>query len=226
MKNSWMLLGILLLVACPIVDEDTDGSADTDDSVDTADTGTCEILEDVSCLGENPGEEIACPSGYECSGLSAFWCYRGDCNNLPICLSPDTLIATPTGDRAVSTLREGTIVWTKDSLGIPVGMPVIKVGNTAAPKSHKVLRVELADGRSFRASPNHPVADGTLLATLEPGMQLDGSVVVKAELELLGQTRTWDLLPAGPTGVYKANGVWLGSTLEKPVGRSGLSAMR
>jgi len=105
-------------------------------------------------------------------------------------------------------------------------MPVVKVGSTPAPSFHQVVRVELADGRNFRASADHPTEDGRLLASIEPGAVLDGSVVVSAELELLGEPRTWDLMPAGPTGVYQANGVWLKSTLEKPVAPKLLAQMR
>jgi hypothetical protein len=37
--------------------------------------------------------------------------------------------------------------------------------------------------------------------------------VKKIELLPYDEKRTYDILPSGSTGLYKANGIWLGSTL-------------
>jgi hypothetical protein len=81
------------------------------------------------------------------------------------------------------------------------------------PAGHLMVRLALADGRVLLASPGHRSADGRPLGTLAPGDRLDGSRIVAWELVPYGSDRTYDLLPAGPTGTYWANGVLLSSTL-------------
>ena len=71
----------------------------------------------------------------------------------------------------------------------------------------------LDDGRVLHASPGHPLADGRHLGTLQAGDRVDGATVVSATLERYDGGSTFDLLPDGPTGVYIADGVPLGSTL-------------
>jgi len=71
----------------------------------------------------------------------------------------------------------------------------------------------LADGRELLASPGHKTADGRVLGSLAAGDRLDGSTIKLWELVPYSGDRTYDLLPAGATGAYWANGVLLGSTL-------------
>jgi hypothetical protein len=74
------------------------------------------------------------------------------------------------------------------------------------------VRLELADGRVVSASPGHPTAEGTPIGTLAVGDRLDGSFVLSvARLPYAG--RTWDLRPAGSTGIYWADGIALRTTL-------------
>ena len=72
----------------------------------------------------------------------------------------------------------------------------------------------LADGRRLTASPLHPIGDGRTLGSLQVGDRVDGVAVTRVEAvpDLLG--RTYDLLPAGPTGEYWAGGILLRSTLQ------------
>ena len=205
------------------VDAPKTDTAQTDISVQdlvATDASNCEILVDpetgqnVRCEGENPGEQIDCPEGYSCSGLSAFLCYKGDCPNLPICLAHDAMIETPTGPVRVTELRVGTMVWTQDLDGRRVAAPVLRLGSVNAPVDHKMVRVIMHDGRTFRASPGHPMADGPELKTLMTGQTYDGAFVARASLEPYEGSHTYDLLPAGPTGRYWVNGVLLSSTLE------------
>ena len=51
------------------------------------------------------------------------------------------------------------------------------------------------------------------MGALAPGDAYDGSTVAAAALVPYGDTATYDLLPAGPTGEYWADGILLGSTL-------------
>ena len=214
----------LLLLACGN-DDDKNGDTTTDTPVvdtpvvdDTPvvqDMGMeCEILPDVSCKAEDSNEEVPCPEGYSCSGLSAYWCYKGDNCNLPICLPANARIATPLGEVLVTDLRVGMHVWTQTADGQRVAAPVKKLGSAVAPSNHQMMRVQLADGRAFRASPRHPGLNGTPVADLSQNQLYDGASVVTAVLEPYGEPRTFDLLPAGATGRYWVNGVLLGSTLK------------
>ena len=132
--------------------------------------------------------------------------------NCPICLADDVRIATPSGERLVSDLRIGDLVWTLDASGHRVAAPLRDVGAMAAPAGHEVVLVALADGRRVRVSPGHPLVGGGTVGALRAGDVLDGGVVLSvARAAYRGFTH--DVLPAGPTGVYWANGVLLRSSL-------------
>lgn len=133
--------------------------------------------------------------------------------NCPICLSVGTLIDTPYGPMKVTQLTPGMEVWTSTKEGARVAAPIIETGSTVVPKSHMMVHLRLVDGRELWASPGHPTADGMTLGRLAVGSLLDGSQVTVWELVPYGAARTYDLLPAGPTGTYWANGILLGSTL-------------
>ncbi|HEX9437532.1 MAG TPA: Hint domain-containing protein [Candidatus Limnocylindria bacterium] len=134
--------------------------------------------------------------------------------NCPICLSDATLIDTPSGPVRVTEIRVGDVVWTADASGQRVAAPVLEVGSTVAPPGHAVVRVRLSDGRTVTASPGHPPADGRALGMFSVGDRLDGAAVVAIE-RLPYRGRTYDLLPAGATGAYWADGVLLLSTLRR-----------
>ena len=131
----------------------------------------------------------------------------------PICLARGTSIATPTGEIAVETLRPGDAVWTLDGFGRRVAGVVVEVGSTPVDIGHQVVELVLRDGRVVRVSPGHPLPDGRPVAALRAGDTYNGSVVESAERIAYDGGRTFDLLPSGPTGVYWANGIELGSTL-------------
>jgi len=130
----------------------------------------------------------------------------------PICLDGATLIATPAGPRAVTDLRPGEPIWTADTDGRRVSATVLAAASVAAPPTHRLVELVLADGRSLRASPGHALADGRPIEELAPGDLVDGSTVASADLVSSGP-RTWDVLPSGPTGAYWADGILLRSTL-------------
>lgn len=134
--------------------------------------------------------------------------------NCPICLADTTLIETPRGQIRVTDLTIGDLVWTLGAAGQRAAAPIVEVRGVEAPVGHKVLRLVLADGRSVTASPGHPTGDGRTLASLGSGDRLDGSPIVRIE-RLPYRGRTYDLLPAGATGAYWADGVLLGSTLRR-----------
>ena len=136
--------------------------------------------------------------------------------NCPICLSTNTRIATPNGDVRVTDVVPGMVVWTTSASGDRVAEPVGAVGNMAAPRGHGMVHLVLADGRELLVSPGHRIGDGRPLGSLATGDALDGSIIVRWELVLYADNRTYDLLPAGITGKYWANGILLSSTLSRP----------
>lgn len=131
----------------------------------------------------------------------------------PICLAAATLIATPQGEVRVTSVTPGMLVWTVGNDGTRIAEPVVMVGNTVVPPTHLMVHLRLADGRDLLASPGHRTADGRPLGSLAVGDQVDGSAVTLWELVPYADARTYDLLPAGPTGEYWANGILLSSTL-------------
>jgi hypothetical protein len=130
----------------------------------------------------------------------------------PICLSQETFIDTPGGELHVTELRPGMIVWTLGASGAREAAPLLQVASIRAPAGHELIRVVLADGRVVTASPGHPTADGRMLGEFVQGAMLDGALVRQVS-RLPYRGSTYDLLPAGPTGVYWADGVALASTL-------------
>jgi hypothetical protein len=133
----------------------------------------------------------------------------------PICLARGTRIDTPAGPVEVERLRDGDTVWTVDLEGRRVAGVVVALGAMSAPVGHRVVHLVLADAREVWVSPGHPTADGRRVGDLRPGDELDGARVVSAELEAYRGGATFDLLPAGATGAYWANGILIGSTLSR-----------
>jgi hypothetical protein len=81
------------------------------------------------------------------------------------------------------------------------------------PARHEVVRLALSDGRVVLVSPGHRLTDGRAVGTLREGDAVDGAIVVAVERVAYGAGATFDVLPAGSTGAYWANGVLLASTL-------------
>jgi hypothetical protein len=133
----------------------------------------------------------------------------------PICLAAATMIATPNGDVRVTDVKPGMLVWTATSDGSRIAAPVIEIGSMEVPSGHLMVHVRLADGRELLASPGHRTSDGRPLGSLAAGDEVDGSIVTAWELVPYAGERTYDLVPAGATGRYWANGILLSSTLSR-----------
>ncbi|MBI3640016.1 MAG: hypothetical protein HY223_06850 [Thaumarchaeota archaeon] len=132
----------------------------------------------------------------------------------PICLSADSMIKTPNGNVNVKDIRDGTIVWSTDSNGTMIKSNVIKINNVFVGDTHKVIDLQLADGRELFVSPNHPTYDNRIIADLKVGETYDGSTVKSIELVQYKYHFTYDILPDSQTGNYWANGILVGSTLK------------
>ncbi len=129
------------------------------------------------------------------------------------CLPPDAPIATPDGDVTLYRLERGMPIYTRDAQGNKVATTVRGTTCGMVGPQHQVVELTLADGRSLRASVGHPDANGRGLETLTVGAPYDGSTVTRIEHKPYARHITRDVLPEGPTGVYWANGVPVGSTL-------------
>jgi hypothetical protein len=130
----------------------------------------------------------------------------------PICLASWTSIDTPRGGVRVTDLKVGDLVWTVNAKGARVAAPILLVASVEVPATHQMVHLELRDGRELWASPGHPTVDGRKLGDLKIGDALDGGVVTLEERVPYVQSATYDLLPAGATGWYWAEGILLGST--------------
>jgi hypothetical protein len=80
--------------------------------------------------------------------------------------------------------------------------------------SHKVIDLQLADGRELFVSPNHPTYDGRTIAVLKVGETYDGSTIKSTELVQYKYQFTYDILPDSQTGNYFANDILVGTTLK------------
>jgi hypothetical protein len=128
-----------------------------------------------------------------------------------ICASPDTPIATPSGERAIRDLREGDLVYSVHDQQL-VAVPIQRVGRTAV-TDHVVVRIGLDNGRFVSMSPGHPTADGRTFGDLGPGDDLGGSTITTIGTMPFEHPFTHDILPASDTGQYFAAGARVGSTL-------------
>lgn len=134
-------------------------------------------------------------------------------NTCPICLSGDSLVATPAGDVPAKDIAVGMTVWTLDSNGQRLSALVLQTVRRDLPRGSLGLHLRLDDGRELRASAAHPTANGRLLGSYQVGELLDGARISAIDLLSFPENATFDLLPAGPTAIYWVNGIALKSTL-------------
>lgn len=131
----------------------------------------------------------------------------------PICLAGTTRIDTPRGPTTVSDLRIGTVVWTVDRTGKRRQAPIIRTSKTPVPSGHEMVDLLLDDGRELIASPGHPTLDGRVIGNLSVGGSLGGRRIVSTKRIHYTEGYTYDILPAGETGAYWADGILVASTL-------------
>ena len=141
------------------------------------------------------GEGVTCPFG----------CLGCDCN------SPDTPIATPTGDRAIATLRAGDLVYSIDGSAI-VAVPILLAVENPV-HGHHVVRLRLSNGVTLEISANHPLADGRTIGQLAGGDSYEDAHIEATERIPYAPAATFDILPSSSTGIYFAAGLPLRSTL-------------
>ena len=133
-------------------------------------------------------------------------------NTCPICLTAGTLIDTPQGQVTVEKLTTVMTVWTLDEAGNRIAAEIVQTTATKVPADFQVVNITLSDDRNVNVSPNHPSAEGKALASYQVGDMLDGASVVSLDY-VPYSGKTYDILPAGGSGLYFANGILLKSTL-------------
>ena len=133
----------------------------------------------------------------------------------PVCLAGSTRIQTPNGDIQVRDLLSGTEVWTTDASGARTAATIERLASSPVPEGHEMIDLVLDDGRTLTAAPCHPLADGRALEELATGDMVDGARVVSAKRVTYEESRTYDVLPAGSTGLYWADEILIGSTLSR-----------
>jgi hypothetical protein len=94
-----------------------------------------------------------------------------------------------------------------------VALPLIRVSKTVVPANHQVVHLVLNDDRELWISPGHPTAEGRSVGELQVGDSLDGARILSTEWVRYAGFATYDLLPAGGTGYYWANGILIASSL-------------
>lgn len=129
------------------------------------------------------------------------------------CLAANTEIETPHGSVQVDQIEPGMVVWSTDRRGRRIRVKVLRVHHARVPADHMMVRLRLADGRHVLVSLGHPLPSGQPVDTLVAGERFEGTRVASATRVLYGKPYTYDLLPAGPTHTYFADGVLLASTL-------------
>ena len=114
----------------------------------------------------------------------------------------------------MAQIRPRDMVWTTDASGRRVAAPVEQVTARSTPGPHLMLQLSLSDGRTLIAAGAHPAANGVFLRELHVGDGYDGATIAAIDWVTSTAPMTFDLLPAGPTGTYWANGILVGSTLK------------
>jgi hypothetical protein len=201
-------------------DHDASVDASSDTSSDTAADqggpnpcapGTCRFHSDPSAACLPPGG----PSGPADGGLSGCCACGNDgfCSSECLCASPDTPIATPSGDRPIATLSAGDLVFSVDH-GRRVAVPIRETRRTPV-ANHRVVEVVLRGGATLRISAAHPTADGRIFGELREGDWLGGFEVTAARMVPYAYDATYDILPDSDTGTYFAGGALIGSTLTR-----------
>ena len=179
----------------------------------------------------NGPQDTSCPKDYRCIQSCGppisrgneppppYYCEANEIankpRNCPICLAENTQISTPTGMVNVKDIKIGARVWSLNKKGEKIISAIINVSNSAAPKTHRVSHLVLADGRELWVSPSHPTINGLSVRDLRAGNTYDGSLVKSRKLVPYWDTKTYDILPDSDTGYYWANKILLGSTLTR-----------
>jgi len=194
--------------------------------------GSCALVPGTSCLSCPAGGPVenylcttACNTDANCADAARPRCNRpsepgagGICTSAEfscawgaVCASPDTMVATPDGERPISELHTGDLVLSVDE-GVLRIVP-IRATQRIPVTSHHVVRITLSSGRVVEMSEGHPTAEGAPFRTLTLGTRLGDATVAALELVPYAFDATYDILPGSDTGTYIAGGALVGTTM-------------
>jgi hypothetical protein len=131
-----------------------------------------------------------------------------------ICAAETTLIATPQGERRITDIAVGDVVYGLRDAQLTT-VRVVRVSRRAV-FHHSVVRVTLQSGRVVQMSAGHPTLEGRDFGVLRAGDEIGGVRVDRAETVPYDGAFTYDLLTDGDDGAYVADGTLVGSTLAGP----------
>lgn len=167
---------------------------------------TCCGSDSICCTLNGPVE-----SGPGCVPIAEVANCPAGCAPLCKCAAPDTLIATPAGERPIAALRRGDLVYSVDD-GETTVVPIARVQRVPV-RDHDVARAVLDDGRTLRITPSHPLADGRAFGDVRVGERLGDAVVVAFEIVAYDEPFTHDILPMSSSGAYFVAGELIASTM-------------
>jgi len=194
--------------------------------------GSCALVPGTSCLSCPAGGPVenylcttACNTDANCTDAARPRCNRpstsgtgGICTSAEfscawgaVCASPDTMVATPEGERPISELRTGDLVLSIDE-GVLRIVP-IRATQRIPVTGHHVVRITLSSGRVVEMSEGHPTAEGVPFRMLTLGTRLGEATVSALELVPYAFDATYDILPGSDTGTYIAAGALVGTTM-------------
>jgi hypothetical protein len=129
------------------------------------------------------------------------------------CLSSETLISTPADDVRITDIKIGMSIWTLDAVGKRVPSVVLRTQRIPVPSGSSTMHLILSDGREAFVSGAHPLTDGRLVQDLLVGDCVDGAWVAQIVSVPYAEPAKYDVLAAGETGAYWANGIPMNSTI-------------
>ncbi len=174
---------------------------------------SCYNITDVaSCLNHNGGSGCGWCSGSPVARPGDVDSCHPYSRCLLRCLSSKTSILTPSGDKVVTSIKTGDLVYSVNKAGDRVLAKVLRTQKVSV-SNHFMTHLEFADGKVVDISPTHPMANGKLAGDLKVGEAYEGVEIVKTETVSYKDSATYDLLVDSETGFYYAGGILMDSTM-------------
>ncbi len=142
------------------------------------------------------------------------------------CMPNTARILTSQGEKQIDNIQIGDSVYTFNNIDGKFLAPIIQVNKILVQKDYIMTKITLEDGRSIQASPKHPIPierdyatssknqyEELLFSEIKIGDHIDRTRVVFIEFVNYNGGFTYDILPAGESGYYWADGILVGSTL-------------
>ena len=140
---------------------------------------------------------------------------------------PNTIrILTSQGEKQIDNIQIGDSVYTFNNNDGKILAPIIQVNKIPVHCGYTMIKITLENGKSIQASLNHPIPiernyasssgnqyEVLLFSDIKKGDHIGNSIVVSIEFVNYNGGFTYDILPAGESGYYWADGVLVGSTL-------------